>query len=204
MFFSPAEIIAWIIAYKYILLVPIAFVEGHIISFIVGFLARLGYLNPFLGGALVASGNLLGDIALYFLGFYKGEKVARSWGKYIGVTDASIEKVRHIFHRHKSYILFISKISNGFGLAMAVLFTAGFMKIPFKTYLLWNILGECVWTSCLVAFGFYFGHLYTTVETIGFRIGLVAIGVTVIFVVFRIRKTLKTRIEQEEAECPVK
>ncbi len=189
------SILNLIIQYKYPLLIPIGFAEGHIVSLVSGFLARMGYLNPFLAGACIAIGNLLGDVALYWLGFHHGKKFVKRWGKYAGLTETSVEKAHHIFHKHKSRILLISKMTNGFGLAMAILFSAGTVRIPFKTYMFWNVIGECLWTGGLVSVGFFFGHLYVTIDNIIARIGLIAIlGVILLVVFFRIKKYVKRKI----------
>jgi membrane-associated protein len=188
-----SPLLQFLIVYKYTLLIPIAFVEGHAISLVVGFAARLGYLNPFFGGALVAIGNLLGDTALYWLGFYKGKKFARSWGVYIGITDTSLEKAEKIFHTHKRNILLASKMTNGLGLAMAVLFTAGMTRIPFRIYMFWNTLGELFWTGMLVAIGYFFGELYTTIENVTWRIGLIVISILAVFLFFQIGKYIKNK-----------
>jgi membrane protein DedA with SNARE-associated domain len=180
-----SSLVQFIIVYKYILLVPAAFVEGHIITLIAGFLARLGYLNPFLAGVSVAFGNLLGDVALYWLGYHKGHAVARSWGKYFGITEASIEKTTKVFHSHTNRILLISKLTNGFGLAMAVLFTAGLTRIPFRVFMVWNVIGECLWTGILISLGFFLGQLYIVVDTVIWRIGVVGVSLTLIFLSIR-------------------
>jgi len=178
-------LIQLIIDYKYWILIPTAFLEGHIITLIAGFLSRLGYLNPFLAGVCVAFGNLLGDVALYWLGYYKGANVATSWGKYFGITEASIERVTNIFHTHKKRILLISKLTNGFGLAMAVLFTAGITRIPFRAFMFWNIIGEILWTGILVSLGFFLGHLYTVIDSIVWRVSMV--GGVVAFIILAMR-----------------
>jgi membrane protein DedA with SNARE-associated domain len=181
-------LIQLVVAYKYSLLVPIAFFEGHIISLIVGFSARLGIINPFWGGALIVIGNLLGDTALYWLGFHQGKRAIRRWGKYFDLTDSSVEKAREIFHAHKSKILFTSKVTNGFGLAMGILFTAGMTRIPFGIFMAWNVAGECVWTGLLVAAGYFFGHLYVTIDAVVWRIGLVGVAALVIVALMRAQR----------------
>ncbi|MDD5084057.1 MAG: VTT domain-containing protein [Candidatus Moranbacteria bacterium] len=171
-------LISLVIDYKYAFLIPAAFVEGHVIALIAGFLARLGYLNLFLAGACVAFGNLLGDVALYWLGYHKGAAIATGWGRYFGITEASIKRVTRIFNMHKSHILLTSKLTNGFGLAMAVLFTAGITRIPFRSYMFWNVLGEIMWTGMLVSLGFFLGQLYTIIDDIVWRVSVIGVLVT--------------------------
>ncbi len=179
-------LIQFAITYKYAFLVPAAFLEGHVITLIAGFLSRLGYLNPFLAGACVALGNLLGDVALYWLGYHKGLAITTGWGKYFGITDDSIEWVTGLFHKHKSRILLASKLTNGFGLAMAVLFTAGMTRIPFRTFMLWNTIGECLWTGILIALGFFLGHLYVMIDNVVWRIGVIGVVLVLIFLMMRL------------------
>jgi len=187
-------LIQLLITYRYPILVPIAFLEGHLISLLVGFLSKLGYMNAILGALCVALGNLLGDMILYWLGYHKGEKIYRSWGKYIGLSPESVEKVKKIFHKHKGRILFFSKMTNGFGLATAVLFTAGLTRIPFRNYMLWNILGEFLWTGMLVGIGYFLGNLYTTVDSFIWKVGTIVFGVVIVFLIFRVVKYLPKRV----------
>jgi len=42
------QIVNWLLAYKYLLLFPIAVIAGPIITVIGGFLSSLGYFNAFL------------------------------------------------------------------------------------------------------------------------------------------------------------
>lgn len=181
-------VISLVISYKYLILFPAALLEGHGISLATGFISQMGYLNPFVGGLVIICGNLTGDAILYWLGYHKGESFVRKFGKYVGINDDTISKSKDLFHSRKKHILFFSKITNGFGLAMAVLFTAGIAKIPFKQFMLWNLLGEIVWTGVLVSVGYIFGGLYVNVENIILRVSLVVSAIVIAFIAYRIRK----------------
>lgn len=184
-----------IVAYKYPLLFPIAMVEGHGISLLSGFLSHLGYLNPLLAGIVIALGNLLGDIALYWLGYYKGKPFIGKFGHYMGITEERFQKASELFHEHKSWVLFVSKVTNGMGLAMGLLFTAGAVKIPLREYFFWNALGEAVWTGILVAVGYFFGNIYSTVDNILFKGGVIVAGILVIALLFfKIRRHLEEQL----------
>lgn len=174
--------------YKYFILFPIAILEGHVISLIVGFWARLGSLNPFIAGAVIMSGNLTGDMLIYWAGYKKGEQFLNRFGKYVGITTNSIASSKKLFEKHHNLILFLSKLTNGFGLIMAILFTAGMAKVPFRTYMLWNFLGELVWTSSLITLGYIFGHLYTQVEGVISQVGFGVIICLGVFLLYRAQK----------------
>lgn len=181
-----------IILYRYELLIPAAFFEGHVISLIAGLLSSLGYLNFFLSWLCIVIGNLLGDIWLYWLGYHTGNAFARHLTRFLGIKTESIEKVKGIFSKHEGGVLFASKLTNGFGLAMVVLYTAGTIKVDFKKYMLWNLLGEAVWTLFLLSIGYFFAFSIVYVENITSRIGLLVAGaLTVLIVIMFVRSYYK-------------
>jgi membrane-associated protein len=189
-----AHAITLVESYKYVILFPIAFLEGHIITIISGFLVRLGYLNFIPAGLVIASGNLLGDILFYWLGYTKGEKFALKYGKYIGINETNLETTKAIFMKHHEWILLISKLTNGLGLAIVILFTAGMSKIPFRKYLLLNIIGELAWTGLLLTLGYFFGHLYARINNVFSGIGFVLVVAVLVFLFVRILNYLRAKI----------
>ncbi len=191
---SGDQIILFLTEYKYILLFPGALVEGHIISLIAGYLARIEILNPYISWIFIVAGNLTGDVILYYIGYHKGDPIVKVIGKYIGVNDESIAKAKHIFHNHGPKILFFSKLTNGFGLAMAVLFTSGAVKMPFRKFFLWNVIGESIWSALLILLGYIFGELYTTIENVIFRVGLIGFAIILVFLFFRVSKYFSTKL----------
>jgi len=197
-YMSFSSLIALLVTYKYLVLFPLALVEGHIVSIVVGFLAHLGYINAFLAGVIIVCGNLTGDLVLYFLGLWKGESVLIRSGKYFGITEESVLKSKKIFTAHRGKILFFSKVTNGFGLAVAILFTAGTLRIPFRIFLFWNILGECVWTGMLLLFGFFFGKAYTSFENIFFQGVLIVFGLLFLFLLFRLLRYFSKRLQNKD------
>lgn len=179
--------------YKYFVIFPMAVLEGHIISLIVGFLGRLDYLNPFIAGTVIMSGNLTGDVILYWIGYHKGEAFLKRWGKYFGITHKSIAKSKALFQTHHSTILLVAKLTNGFGLIMPILFTAGLARVPFRVYLFWNIVGEFLWTVALVTLGYFLGNLYTHVEGAIFKVGIVGFAFFGVLILLQIYRTVTTR-----------
>ena len=168
--------------------------EGHIISLLSGFLSRQGYLNPWFAGMCIAAGNLIGDIVLYWLGYHRGEKFIRRRGTYLGMTEAHVEKGRVLFHKYKGHILFFSKLTNGFGFAMAILFSAGVVKIPFRTFMLWNLFGEILWTGLLISIGYFLGNLYAQVGSTISKVSILVVGAVVLLVVSaRMKKYFKNK-----------
>ncbi len=119
----------------------IAAAEGPIISILLGVLIKLGYFAFIPSYAAVIAGDLFSDSIWYYVGCYFAHPFIKRFGKYLGVNEDNIEKVKHIFHKYNFPILFVSKITNGFGLSLAVLLTAGIVRSvrvpldqPIRTY----------------------------------------------------------------------
>lgn len=173
-----------IIKYKYALLVPLGFIEGHIVSLIVGFLARSNSINPFFGGLCIAAGNLLGDVVLYWLGYHHGKKATTWVGSHIGLTEQSIDRGHDLLRTHKMWILLISKLTNGFGFAMGILFSAGAARIKFRSFMFWNLIGELLWTGLLISTGYFFGELYFQIGSTMTKIFLITGSMGIIATLF--------------------
>ena len=172
----------------YGVIIILAIIEGPILSMLCGLLFRLGYFSfiPLFGALIV--GDLLGDSIWYYVGKHFGMSFIRRFGKYIGVAEKGIEKVKDVFHKHKERILILSKMTNGMGLSMAVLLTAGMVRIPFMKYIYLNAIGEIIWTSFLVALGYFFGQWYIQIDNWMGRIGFVGIFIVVVIIFLQIQK----------------
>ena len=189
-------LVSLITTYQYALLIPLGFVEGQLISLLCGFLASQGKINPLLAGLFIGFGNLLGDSLLYLLGRSQGSAITTRVRRWLTITPQKVARGTEIFHNHSSAILFLSKITNGFGLSFAILFTAGTLKVPYRTFITWNTLGEILWTGGLITAGYWLGALYSMVDTVLFRIGLlslVAAGIGI--VIISIRHYLKQMVK---------
>ncbi len=158
---SVDALINLILTYKYLFILPAAVIEGPVISMICGFLLRLNYFTFFSLYFVLMLGDLLGDILWYYLGYHFGHRFIRRFGKYVSITEEKIALVEKFFHRYHASILFISKITTGFGFSIVTLFTAGLVRVPFKKYILLNVSGQFIWTGMLIAVGYFFGELYT-------------------------------------------
>ncbi len=169
-----------IIAYKYWLLAPLAFLEGPLIMMMSGFLLRLGILSLAPTFALLMLGDLFGDALWYYIGYFFGHPFIRKFGKFFSVSEDKVEAVKKLFERHHSWIIFVSKVTMGFGLALATLITCGISKIPFRRYIALNFLGQFVWTGILLTVGYVFGHLYENINGVIGKVTIFA-GIAVAF-----------------------
>ena len=174
----------------------IAAAEGPIISILLGVLIKLGYFAFIPSYAAVIAGDIFSDTVWYYIGRYFASAFIKHYGKYFGVTDDNISKVKHIFHKYNFPILFISKITNGFGLSLAVLLTAGTVRIPFLRFISVNFLGQFVWSGFLIAVGFFFSNLYFKYDSIFGHVSVVLIFLAVAAGFIGFSQYLRKRVEK--------
>ena len=182
----------------YFLIIILACAEGPILSVVFGVLLRLGYLHFIPIYACLMLGDLIGDGIWYRIGRVYGHGFIARWGKYFDVTEEKVGKMTRLFHKYKHAVLFISKISNGFGFSLVTLMTAGVVRIPFGEYLSVNLLGQFVWTGILLAVGYFFSSAYIQVNNWAGRISLIVGIVLVCFALFRYVQYLRKRAEEIE------
>lgn len=158
--------------YKYLILLPATIINGPVVMVIGGFLYRLGTLAFLPTYGVLMAGDLVGDMLWYGVGHYGARPLVLRFGKFLGITERVFEKLSHGFRKHQNLILLVSKMTMGFGFALATLTVAGAARVPFRRYMTLNFLGGFVWTGFLMALGFIFGHLYTAIDE-GFRIAFI-------------------------------
>ena len=175
----------------------VAAAEGPIISILLGVLIKLGYFAFLPSYAAVIAGDMLSDTIWYYVGYYFMHVFVRRFGKYFGVTEDNIEKVKRIFNKYNAPILFVSKVTNGFGLSLAVLLTAGTVRIPFGRFISVNFIGQFVWSGFLIAIGYFFSDLYLRLDSfIGHASVFLLFGVVVVaFLGFA--RYLRKRVENQ-------
>lgn len=168
-------ILVYIYAYRYLGIFLGTIIEGPIIMAAVGFLVRLGHFNFLLAYILMILGDLAGDVAWYYAGYFGAKNFIEKFGRFFGVNERAMEKVKALFYRHHSNILFFSKVTMGFGLAVPILVTAGITKISIKKFIVLNFLGGFIWTAFLMILGYFFGNIYLLIADslkIGFVVGV--------------------------------
>jgi membrane protein DedA with SNARE-associated domain len=177
-------IIASLYAYRYVGLLIGTFFEGPIVMAATGFLIKLGYFDILPAYLLLMAGDLFADIAWYYVGHFGAKTFIHKFGRFFGVTESIVEKVKGMFHRHHNKIIFFSKITMGFGMAVPILITAGISKVPIKRYILLNFLGGFIWTVLLMTLGYFFGNIYILISDslkTGFVVGIVILLVAMMF-----------------------
>ena len=171
--------------YGYFIMLPLMTLEGPVATLIAATLAALGAFNVFIVLILSIAGDMIGDIILYGLGYKYGMGFVRRVGKHIGITENLVSRMEKYFVKHGGKTIFAVKSTTG--LCWATFTAAGIVKMNFKKFVLYSFLGGIVWSSFLVAMGYFYGYLWREIAVYVKWIGWVIAGaalVTFIFITF--------------------
>ena len=184
--------------FKYVALVPVALVEGPIISMASGLLVRGGVLNPFLAWLALACGEIIGDVIWYVVGYKWGDRFTRRFGRWFGLTPEHIEGAKALFARYQTPILFFTKISTGLGFAIPILFVAGLSRMPFRWFMILCVCGQFIWTALLLAVGYFLGDLYVRIDHVAGRVTIVIFIALIIVGVLLMMRQVRARLLEEK------
>jgi len=151
--------------YAYWALLPLAIVEGPIITILASFLASQGYLNVSIVYMLVLIGDILGDIIHYVVGRYGGFNLINRFGKHFGLDSERLRSIKEkYFEEGKSLwgTITWSKITHA--PSSAVMFTAGLLRVNFRQYLLITTVNNIFKVLFFVVLGYCFGESYKTIS----------------------------------------
>jgi membrane-associated protein len=192
-----AQITLWLMHYKYFALLPMAIIEGPIVTIITGFFASLGYINFFYAYLIIIAGDLVGDAIHYFLGRIGGRRFVDRWGKFFKVGEKEITSLERQFEKRGNKLLFIGKVAHGIG--GAFLIAAGVIKMPFDKFIFSNMLATLLKSLILLILGFYFGHAYRLINSVLEKIALGTIGLSILAAViyfFYLKKNNKAQPDE--------
>src|SRR5258708_21489081 len=152
--------------YKYLLLFISIVIEGPILMVASGILIHSGFFGLITAFLVIMAGDLFGDVIWYYIGYFFIEFFISKFGRLFGVTPELFDKSKKLFSTYHEKILFISKITIGFGMSLATLMAAGATRISFKKYMIINFLGELILVRFLLSIGFFFGQIYDSISGI--------------------------------------
>lgn len=160
-------------------MIPLMIIEGPVATLIAALLASLGAFNVFMVLIFSIAGDIIGDVVLYGLGYKYGLGFVRHIGKYAGITEKLVLRMEKYFEKHGGKTIFAVKSTTG--LCWAAFTAAGIVKMDFKKFIKYSLLGGIVWSGFLVAMGYFYGYLWKeirdSIEWIGWAVvGLAAVS----------------------------
>jgi membrane protein DedA with SNARE-associated domain len=203
--------------WTYVLVGAMTFLEtGAFLSFVApgeftilfgGLVAGQGKINVIVLIGVVWFCAVLGDTTSFYIGRRLGRGFLIRHGARVKITEERLEQVERFYAKHGGPTVFIGRFV---GLLRALgPFIAGASKMPYRTFLPYDILGGGLWGSMLVLLGYIFWRSFDRLKTIvgqGFlALGTLIAAVAGIVVAYRFFKVPENRAkttawldEQEE------
>lgn len=189
-----------ILEYRYLILIPLTFLEGPIVAFIAGTLASVGYFNIFALGALFFVRDVGMDLACYAIGHYGWQwPWVRRMAAKAGITDAHLGDVQHLWHHHGFKTMFLSKLS--YGIAAAFIVVAGVVRMSLKRFVVYGVFVTILQYGTLLLLGYFLGTAFGgTVETVlrSIEYILIIVAVGAIGYIF-FKRYIRRSLDREEA-----
>ena len=189
-----------IIAYRYLILFPLAFFEGPIVAFVVGTLAAAGYFNVFGAYGILILGDLIPDTGYYLLGRYGERKalITRAVSA-IGIREDHFSVIRHLWHNHGKKTMFFSKLA--YGLSTPFLISAGLVHMPMKRFLSYALPITMIQYAILLFLGYYFSNSFKLVSQSIHDAQIIVAAVVVVAVgYYFLTRFMRKKLLQESRE----
>ena len=162
---APVDPATLILEYRYLFLFPLAFFEGPIVSFIVGFFVSTGHFEFVPAYLILLAGDLVPDAIYFGLGRHgESRKFVRRIMRRHGIGFEQYALMRRLWHVHGVKTMFLSKLA--YGLSTPFLISAGLVGLPWRRYLPMVMTVSAIQYAILLSLGYYFGNQFGVAEDI--------------------------------------
>ena len=166
-------------------------VPGETLAIIGGVTASLGHTNLAAMLAVVAVAAVVGDSIGYEVGRVWGTRVLDN--RRLDSRREQVERTRGLLRRRGGVAVFLGRWSAFLRAVVPAL--SGAVRMPYRTFLPWNVAGGVTWTAAVVVGGYLAGASYGRVEQwLGRGAALVIAGIVVLALVgWHLRRRLGRR-----------
>ncbi len=189
-----------IVEYRYLILVPLAFIEGPIVALTAGLLSALGYFDPFVVLGIMVGKDISVDAACYAIGRL-GNRTAlvKHYAKKIGIVEEHWSTVERLWEDHPWRTMFFSKLA--YGLSLPFLVSAGLTRIAYGRFWFYAVQVSLLQYGTLLFLGYYFGNSLTAVQN-GVHIAQIALAIIAVTVVlyYIVSHGVRRRLKQEAGD----
>lgn len=148
--------------YKYLILFPLAIVEGPILAVIAGFLSMGGFLNVFIVYPIIVLGDITGDSGCYMFGRWGVPGFLKRIAKRFGLKPEKVDRVRAYFDSNPNKTIALSKITLGIGIAG--IYLAGNARIPYSKFIRICLVTSSLQYVVYLSIGIMFGGAYKQIS----------------------------------------
>jgi membrane protein DedA with SNARE-associated domain len=121
-----------------------------------GYLAAKGQMNALLAVAAGVLGSVIGALVNYMLAVLVGEPVLRRYGKFVLVSERSLDRTEKFFRRHGEISTFIGRLLPVIRHLISI--PAGLSRMSLARFVAFTALGAGVWCGILTYLGWLIGR----------------------------------------------
>jgi len=121
-----------------------------------GYWVARGEMNA--AGVVLAGvvGSVLGSLANYGLAHWLGRGFLRRWGRYVLLSEASLERSERYFATHGAISVLLGRLLPVMRHLISI--PAGIARMPLLRFGVYTALGAAAWCSVLTAIGYILGQ----------------------------------------------
>jgi membrane protein DedA with SNARE-associated domain len=184
-------IIQFLTDYGYMIMFVLMVPFQPIVTLIGAFMASQGIFNVFVVFCVSIFGSLVGDTLLYMIGRKWGMRFVQRFGRYVGVTQQRVLRMEDAFLAHGAKIVIGVKSTTG--LCWVTFIAAGILRMRFRNFLLYTLIGGVIWSGGLTIVGYFFGYMYAQiVDYISYAGWIVFGAMTAVVVLWYVYKRMRT------------
>jgi membrane protein DedA with SNARE-associated domain len=151
-------------------------VPGETMLIAASLYAGAGHLDIWLVGLVGFAAAVLGDNVGYLIGRRGGRELVLKYGKVVFVTADRLDRTEAFFTRHGGKVVFVARFVEGLRQLNGII--AGIVEMPWRRFIVFNVLGAAVWVGLWSSLGYLAGN---HVEAIAQDLTYVAIAAGVLF-----------------------
>lgn len=129
-----------------------------------GYLAAKGQMNGVLAVGAGTLGSILGALVNYALALFVGEPLLRRYGKYVLVSNRSLDRTEAFFRRHGEISTLIGRLLPVVRHLISI--PAGVSRMSLSRFIFFTALGAGVWCGILTYLGWIIGRHGEEVEAV--------------------------------------
>lgn len=161
-----------------------------------GFLAGVGKMNFWLAVFVGATGNLVGSLLAYWLGYVKGEEwvriAIRKWGRWLLIREEEFDKAKDWFGKYGQGVTFVSRLLPVVRTFISL--PAGIAKMNLPLFSLLTFIGSFFWSGVLAYMGLKLGQNWLSIEPYFRKFQLAIIILILAGLIFYLYLHLKRKI----------
>jgi membrane-associated protein len=143
------------------LILPLAAIEGPVVTILTGILSARGYFHWYWALCLLVCADLIGDSAHYWVGRTGGTAIS-GLGRHLGVPNVVGPWLQEALTHNTIKMLLIGKWTHSIG--GLVLIGSGALRLPLARFILVNLFASMPKSAVLLGFGYFASDYYPLFE----------------------------------------